>query len=120
MLHNLVREGLPFDYLERIASFLQVKRGVVSKAICMSTATMARRAITGRFNTIESDRLIALATVFEKALSLFENDLAAATEWMCTPVRGLGSKCPLDMFGTRVETDAVLDLIGRLERGISV
>ncbi|WP_459731163.1 antitoxin Xre/MbcA/ParS toxin-binding domain-containing protein [Pseudomonas sp. MHK4] len=119
-LHDLVREGLPFEYLGRIASFLQVQRGVVSKAICMSPTTMARRERVGRFNAIESDRLVALVAVFEKALSLFENDVAAATEWMSTPVRGLGSKRPLDMMRTRVETEAVIDLIGRLERAVLV
>ncbi|TPG74601.1 antitoxin Xre/MbcA/ParS toxin-binding domain-containing protein [Pseudomonas arsenicoxydans] len=120
MLHDLVHEGLPFEYLERIASFLLVPRGVVSKAICVSPTTMARRAKAGRFNAVESDRLVALVAVFEEALSLFENDVAAATEWMSTPVRGLGSKRPLDMMRTRVETEAVIDLIGRLERAVLV
>ncbi|WP_223507938.1 antitoxin Xre/MbcA/ParS toxin-binding domain-containing protein [Pseudomonas sp. BF-B-25] len=36
---------------------------------------------------------------------------------MKSPVQGLGSRCPLEMLGTRVETEAVLYLIGRLERG---
>ena len=119
-LHDLVHEGLPFEYLERIASLMQVQRGVVSKAICMSPTTMARRAKAGRFNTIESDRLVALLTLFDEALSLFENDKAAAAEWMRSPVRGLGSKCPIDMLGTRVEAKAVFDLIGQLEKGVLV
>jgi putative toxin-antitoxin system antitoxin component (TIGR02293 family) len=119
-LHDLVHEGLPFEYLERIASFLQVQRGVVSKAIGMSPATMARRAKAGRFDTVESDRLVALVALFDEALSLFENDNAATAKWISSPVRGLGSKRPIDMLGTRVETKAVLDLIGRLERGVLV
>jgi putative toxin-antitoxin system antitoxin component (TIGR02293 family) len=119
-LHDLVHEGLPFEYLERIASLLQVQSGVITKAICIAPSTLARRAKAGRFNTVESDRLVALIAVFEEALSLFENDVAAATEWMSSPARGLGSKCPIDMLGTRVETKAVLDLIGRLERGVLV
>jgi putative toxin-antitoxin system antitoxin component (TIGR02293 family) len=64
--------------------------------------------------------LVALVAVFEQALSLFEDDVAAATEWMSSPVCGLGSKRPLDMMGTRVETKAIFDLIGRLERGVFV
>jgi putative toxin-antitoxin system antitoxin component (TIGR02293 family) len=119
-LHDLVHEGLPFKYLERIANLLQIQPGVISTAICMSPTTVARREKAGRFNTFESDRLVALVVVFEEALSLFENDVSAATEWMSSPVRGLGSKCPLDMLGMRVESEAVLDLIGRLERGILV
>jgi putative toxin-antitoxin system antitoxin component (TIGR02293 family) len=117
-LHDFVHEGLPFEYLERIASLLQVQRGVVSKAICMYRTTMARRAKTGRFNAVESDRLVVLVAVFEQAISLFENDVAAAIGWMSSPVQGLGSKRPIDMLGTRVETKAVVDLIGQLERGV--
>jgi putative toxin-antitoxin system antitoxin component (TIGR02293 family) len=119
-LHDLVREGLPFEFLERIASVLQMQRGDIFKAICLPPATLARRAKAGRFNTVESNRLVALIAVIEQALSLFENDLATATEWMSTPVRGLGSKRPLDMMKTRVETMAISDLIGRLERGVLV
>ncbi|WP_457373128.1 antitoxin Xre/MbcA/ParS toxin-binding domain-containing protein [Pseudomonas sp. TE12234] len=39
---------------------------------------------------------------------------------MSSPVQGLGLKRPMDMLGTRVEANAVLDLIGRLERGVLV
>ncbi|OPK07394.1 antitoxin Xre/MbcA/ParS toxin-binding domain-containing protein [Pseudomonas sp. VI4.1] len=119
-LHKLIREGLPFEFLDRIASLLQVQRGVISKAIFMSPAMLARRTKVGRFNTLESDRLVALVAVFEQALSLFEDDVTAATKWMSSPVCGLGSTRPLDMMGTRVETKAVSDLIGRLERGVLV
>ena len=119
-LHDLVREGLRFEYLERIASLLQVQPRVVSKAVCLSPSTMARRSKAGRFDTVESDRLVALVTLFDEALSLFENDKVAAAEWMSSPVRGLGSRRPIDMLGTRVETKAVLDLIGQLERGVLV
>jgi len=119
-LHDLVREGLPFEFLERIARLLQVQPGVIAKAICMSPTTMARRAKAGRFNTVESDRLVALVTLFDEALSLFENNKAAAIKWIALPVRGLGSKLPIEMLGTRVETKAVLDFIGQLEEGVLV
>lgn len=119
-LHDLIREGLPLEYLERIASVLQMQQEVISKAICVSPSTMARRAKAARFSSLESDRLVALIAVFEQALFLFENDVTAATEWMSTPIRGLGSKHPLDMIRTRVETEVVIDLIGRLDRTVLV
>lgn len=119
-LHDLVHEGLPFELLNRIASLLQMQRGDIFKAIRVSPATLARRAKAGRFTTVESERIVALVAVFEGALCLFENDKAAATEWMSMPVRGLGSKRPLDMMRTGGGTKAVLDLIGQLERGVLV
>jgi hypothetical protein len=51
---------------------------------------------------------------------VLENDVATAAEWMSTSVRGLGSRRPLDMVRTSVETKAVCDLIGRLEQGVIV
>ncbi|MEX5687890.1 antitoxin Xre/MbcA/ParS toxin-binding domain-containing protein [Pseudomonas silesiensis] len=47
-----------------------------------------------------------------------QNDVATATEWMSTTVRGLGLKRPLEMMRTRMETKAIFGHIGRLERGI--
>lgn len=79
---------------------------------------LARRAKTGRLNTAESDRQVALVAVFEEALSLYENDTVAAAKWMSSPVQGLGLKRPLDILGTRIETNAVLEFIGRQERGV--
>ncbi|MNL39107.1 hypothetical protein D3C87_1613650 [compost metagenome] len=78
--HDLVHEGVPFEFLDRIASLLQVQREVIPEAICVSPTTLVRRAKTGRFNTVESDRLVALIAVFAQALHLFENDVAAATD----------------------------------------
>ena len=116
-LHELVRTGLSFVFLDRIASLLQVEPQVIATAICISTSTLARRAKAGRFNTAESDHLVAVAGVFREAIALFEGDVSAASGWMRSPVHGLG-KCPLEMLETRVETQAVLDLIGRLENGV--
>jgi hypothetical protein len=48
-LHDLTREGLPFESFDRIASLLQVQRGVISKAICVSPTTLSRRAKARRF-----------------------------------------------------------------------
>ncbi|MNP73099.1 hypothetical protein D3C76_1697680 [compost metagenome] len=86
----------------------------------MSPTTKARWARARRFNTAESDRLVAFVTLFDEAISLFENNQTAATEWMTSSVRGLGSKRPIDLLRTRVETKAVFDLIGQLERGVLV
>jgi putative toxin-antitoxin system antitoxin component (TIGR02293 family) len=66
-----------------------VEREVIYKAIGESPTSLPRRKKTVRLNTVEGDRLIALIAVFEKALSLLEDDVTAAMEWMSLPVRGL-------------------------------
>lgn len=119
-LHELIHQGLPFEHLDQIAALLHVPREVISRAIGLSPATLTRRSKAGRFNSMESDRLVALVAVFERAHVLFEKDSDATAQWMRSPVQGLGSKRPLEMVATRVETQAVIDLIGRLERGTPV
>jgi uncharacterized protein (DUF2384 family) len=47
------------------------------------------RVKAGRFNPIESDRIVGLIAFFERALSLFENDVTTAAEWMSTFFVGL-------------------------------
>jgi putative toxin-antitoxin system antitoxin component (TIGR02293 family) len=120
LLFELVRAGLPFEFLDHIANLLQINREVIAKATYVSPSTLAHRAKAGRFSTLESDRLVALITVFQETLALFEGDVSAAKEWLTSPVHGLGSKRPLEMLGTRVEANAVLDLMRRLERGALV
>ena len=89
-LHDLIREGLPFELLDRIASLLQVQQGAISKAICMSPTTLARRAKVGRFNTLESDRLVTMISVFEEALSPTSLYLVApAARSECAPLASL-------------------------------
>lgn len=119
-LYELIHQGLPFELLDQAASLLQMPRADISNALRMSPAMVARRAKAGRLNTAESDRFAAFIAVFEEALSLFEGDLTATRKWMDSPVHGLGERSPLDKLGTRVETNAVFDLMGRLERGVLV
>jgi len=97
-----------------------MQREDISEAICVPPKTLARRAKAGRFNTLESDRLVSLVVVFEDTLFLIENDKVAVTEWICSPVRALGSKRPIEMLGARVETKAAFDLIEPVGQGVFV
>lgn len=119
-LHDLVRQGLPFDFLDQLASLLRMERKVLCQSICLSPTTLARRAKAGRLTCAESDRLHSLTLVLHAAYELFDGDAEAVKRWMTVPVRGLGSKAPLEMLGTRVEAQAVIDLLGRLENGVAV
>lgn len=119
-LHDCIREGLPVDLLDRLASLLQMEKRVLRERMGISASTLARRAKVGRFTCAESDRLYSLTLVLHAAYELLEGDAEAVKKWMILPARGLGSKAPLEMLGTRVETQAVMDLIGRLENGVVV
>lgn len=117
-LHECIRNGLPFTFLEQLSIKAGIEMRVLSLGLGMSRSTLARREKSGRFTCAESDRLYSLTTVLDAAYELLEGDVLAVRNWMISPARGLARKAPLQMLRTRVETQAVLDLIGRLEHGV--
>lgn len=117
-LQQLVHQGVPIAFFKRLAATLDIPESRLRQSLCISPSTLFKRAAVGRLNTLESDRLCSLINVLDAAYSLFENDLGMAREWMRAPVLGLDSRSPLEMMKYRVEAQAVIDLIGRLETGV--
>ncbi|PPA00780.1 antitoxin [Pseudomonas sp. MWU12-2312b] len=102
-LHSLVHNGLAFDFYRRIADILNMSVSDLRKYSRIDAATLARRAVAGRFSTIENDRLCGVVGVFHAADALFDGNLTAATEWMIFARGELSSRAPLEMMWTRVE-----------------
>jgi putative toxin-antitoxin system antitoxin component (TIGR02293 family) len=119
-LYQAIHDGLPYGVYDSLASVLMLDKKTLGLHANIAPATLARRSKAGRFSAEESDRLYAFAEVLNAAQVLFEGDMDGARKWMVTPVRGLGGKAPVSMLSTRVETNAVLALIGRLEHGVVV
>ncbi|WP_260958474.1 antitoxin Xre/MbcA/ParS toxin-binding domain-containing protein [Pseudomonas citri] len=117
VLHEMVHRGLSFVFYKQLAVILDISKSELRHYLFMSSATLTRRSMAGRLSVAEGDRLCTLISVLNAAHELFEGDLRAAREWMKSPAFGLDSRAPLDMLGTRVEAQAVIDLIGRLENG---
>ena len=117
-LHDCIRNGLPFSLFERLSISAGIEMRVLSESVGITRSMLAWRAKDGRFTCIESDRLYSLTTVLDAAYELFKGDVSTARDWMISPARGLARKAPLQMLRTRVGTQAVLDLIGRLEHGV--
>lgn len=61
-----------------------------------------------------------LAAITKAAIAFFGDNEEAAQRWLTKPVRGLGSKRPIDMIHTDKDTELVLNLTHCLEHGIFV
>lgn len=118
LLHDALHQGLPFSVYTKLLAMSGLERGELAQATVIPKATLQRRAKAGNFSREESDRLYRFAEVFNSALALFEHDEAQASSWLKTPLAALANKRPLDMLTTTAETEAVLNLIGRLEHGV--
>lgn len=117
-LYESLHGGLSYRVFEQLAQMTGLDKKTLTGVTGIPPATLQRRARAGRFSMEESDRLYRLAEILSAAIELFEEDLRQAQQWLGSSLHGLGGRRPLDMLQTSAETRAVLDLIGRLERGV--
>jgi putative toxin-antitoxin system antitoxin component (TIGR02293 family) len=117
-LVSRIERGLPFKALESLAAISCLPVSLIAQVLGIPERTLARRKAAGRLAPDESERLLRVAIVFEKAVDLFEGDVAGAVTWLTSPKKALGHQSPL-MY-SRVEPGAreVENLIGRLEHGV--
>ncbi|MCH8536828.1 MAG: DUF2384 domain-containing protein [Alkalimonas sp.] len=117
-LYQALHEGFDYQVFDKLAAVSMLDKKQLATVCQLAPATLARRAKSGRFTQGESDRLYRFATVFAAASALFAEDIKATKRWLTEPVYGLGDEAPIDMLATSAESQAVLDLIGRLEHGV--
>jgi putative toxin-antitoxin system antitoxin component (TIGR02293 family) len=90
----------------------------IASLIGLPPRTFARRKACGRLNSDESEKLLRLSAVFERAVDLFEGDRAGALKWLSAPKRALGNETPLEYSRTELGAREVENLLGRLEHGV--
>ena len=117
-LYQVLHEGFSYSVFDKLATLSMLDKKQLAQVCQLAPATLARREKLGKFTQEESDRLHRFATVLVAANALFDQDMVATKRWLTEPVYGLGDKAPLDMLATSAETQAILDLIGRLEHGV--
>ena len=116
-LHRRLHQGFDYKFSIDLLKHLQITQKEFYSILNFAPATIKRRK-GGRFTTEESDRLYRLAEIFNAAIELFEDNEEKARKWLNHPVKGLDGERPVDMAITSAETEAALDLIGRLEHGV--
>ena len=119
--NELIREverGLSYKALESLAIESGVAVSVLASVIGIPGRTLARRKTAGKLAPDESERLLRLSTVFEKAVGLFEGDVSAAVTWLTGAKKALGNQAPLAYSRTEIGAREVENLIGRLEHGV--
>lgn len=118
---ELIREverGLSYKALESLATVSGVGVSVIASVIGIPGRTLARRKTAGKLAPDESERLLLLSIVFEKAVGLFEGDVPAAVTWLTSAKKALGNQSPLAYSRTGIGAREVENLIGQLEHGV--
>lgn len=111
-----VKQGLPYGEFEELRVRLGVPASRLAAVIGVSERTLARRKKEGRFKPDESDRLLRIIRLYQRAVEVLGEDPAA--EWLTTPKRFLGGKTPLEFADTEIGAHEIDQALGRLEHGV--
>jgi putative toxin-antitoxin system antitoxin component (TIGR02293 family) len=117
-LINIIQKGLPFNTVTHLASETTLSVPEIASLIELPSRTLARRRSSGKLRRDESERLVRLSSVFDKALELFEGDTSATVAWLKRPARALGNETPLEYARFEIGAQEVEELIGQLEHGV--
>src|SRR5205807_2797217 len=117
-LIHLIERGLPFKTLTALSRETGISMLELSAVLKIPERTLARRRVAGRLAPDESERLMRIATLFKKAVQLFEGEDGAAVAWLKNPKKALSNHSPLEYSCFEVGAREVENLIGRLEHGI--
>lgn len=113
-----VERGLPFKTLESFASQTGLAISAIAPVLGIPERTLARRKAAGKLAPDESERLLRVSLIFEKAVGLFEGRVAPAMGWLMRPNRALGGEAPFVYSRVELGAREVENLIGRLEYGV--
>ncbi|MBI2151046.1 MAG: DUF2384 domain-containing protein [Acidobacteria bacterium] len=117
-LISQVERGFSFKSLRKLESHSGMPVSLIASIIGIPERTLARRKTAGKLTSEESERLLRISSVFEKAVELFEGDVAAAVKWLTTSQKALGHNPPWAYARTELGAREVENLIGRLEHGV--
>ena len=114
-VRDTVRQGVPREAFDRLRDELGVSTDEFADVLGIPTRTLARR--TDRFKPDESERILRVGSVVQKALDVLE-EKEAARRWMNQPKRALGGLTPLRCCDTEMGAREVEALLGRIEHGV--
>jgi putative toxin-antitoxin system antitoxin component (TIGR02293 family) len=117
-LISQIERGFSFKSLRKLESYSGMPISMIASIIGIPERTLARRKTAGKLTSEESERLLRVSAVFEKAVELFEGDVTVAVKWLTTSQKALGHKPPLSYARTELGAREVENLIGRLEYGV--
>lgn len=117
-LTQQIEEGLAYQKVRELQAALSLPMHALAEALAVSPRTLSRRKDEGRLTPEESDRLVRLGVLFDRAVQLFEGDEEAARDWFRGSNQALGGQSPLSVAHTFVGAQEVLNLAGRLEHGV--
>lgn len=116
-LMDKISHGLSGKVAHSISEWANITPSELRKMSGIPNTTF-NRSVKARFTADQSERLVRIIRVIERAVELFEGDKEAAQKWMNEPNRGLSWKTPADVVSSETGALEVMRLITRIEHGV--
>lgn len=114
---SLVRLGLSASTMDAAVRVMGISQTELARALDIPARTLARRKKEGVLSRVESEKLVRLALVVERAVQVFE-DQRSALDWIKSQNPALGGTSPLSLLDTDLGSVAVVNTLGRIEQGV--
>jgi putative toxin-antitoxin system antitoxin component (TIGR02293 family) len=112
------RRGLSASVLDFMAKTLGISRSSMLEIVRIKPSTAERRIREKQLLTPEeSDRIVRVARVTQRAIEVFEDE-DDAKAWLKRPITSLGGVAPLSLLDTAEGYQLVTDTLGRIEYGV--
>ncbi|MCD4699503.1 MAG: DUF2384 domain-containing protein [Phycisphaerae bacterium] len=113
-----IQAGFSYQAFEALQCELDVSSRELAEVVQIPPRTLTRRKASGRLQPDESERVLRVSRLYDRAFGLFEGDTEAARRWLSTHRKALGGCTPLEFMRSEIGAREVENLIGRLEHGI--
>jgi putative toxin-antitoxin system antitoxin component (TIGR02293 family) len=112
-----LKRGLPVISLTKLSDEMGVPENRLAIVVNIAQRTLTRRKKEGRFKPDESERVLRIAKLFERAIEVMGTS-ELAQQWFRSPVKGLRGKTPLEYADTEPGAQEVEAMLDRIEDGV--
>lgn len=113
-----IKAGLPAETVDTLSASLDLPLKTIAQIVDIAESTLARRRKKkGKLKADESDRIVRIARLRDRAVDVFEDE-QQANRWLKTPLRALGDYAPLEYAESELGAQEVMNLLGRIEHGV--
>ena len=115
---TMIKKGLPAETVVTLSTALDMSIKATAELTHIAESTLARRRREkGKLRAGESDRVVRIARLRDRAAAVLEED-QRANRWLKTPLRALNGCTPLEYAESELGAQEVMNLLGRLEHGV--
>lgn len=112
-----IREGLPAESFDWLKDQLKLTAAGLADVVQISRRTASRRKKEGRLKPGESERILRLVRIYQRATEVF-GSREEAVGWMKEDNYALGGESPLQFADTEPGARRVRQLLGQIEHGV--